>query len=477
MPSARTRIFNVSSVAIIGAGPSGIATAKYLLAENAFQNIDIFEKRAKIGGLWDYKPQHKHISKDYGIPQTDPNRDPNIEAASDTILSPVYDELETNIPRGLMGFSDLDWPKDSSLFPRHEIVTSYIERYAKEVRHLIRFGVRVVDATPILDEDSQGWRVTTEDGHQHRENYHYDAIVVSNGHFNVPHIPAIRGLQEWRKQHPDTVSHSMFYKSPNDYRGKKVLLVGNGASGVDIATQVMKTCAQPLLQSTRSESFLLSDSGSGRLDLPEISFLDATDRSATFADGHVERDIDALLFCTGYFYSFPWLNVDPPLITDGTHVENTYQHLFYRPNPTLAMPVLQQRVIPFPMAEVQAAVIARLWSNRLALPSEAEMKAWEQRQQEETGGGRNFHLLKFPKDAEYINMMHDWAMSAEEPEKGKQPPRWGEEDFWLRERFPAIKKAYHDLGEERWKVKSIKELGFDFKRWKDEKDREEKGLV
>ncbi|KAG8623436.1 hypothetical protein KVT40_008412 [Elsinoe batatas] len=477
MPSARNRIFNISSVAIIGAGPSGLASAKYLLAENAFQRIDIFEQRAKIGGLWDYKSSHKRVTPDYPIPQTSHDQDPNKDASPDTFLSPVYDRLETNIPRGLMGFSDLPWPKNSSLFPRHETVTEYIAHYAKDVHHLIKFGTRVVQARPSDDDKLPAWQITIEDANKRPEHRHYDAIIASNGHFNVPHIPAIKGLDKWRAQDPDSISHSMFYKTPEDYRGKKTLLIGNGASGIDIATQIIMTCAKPLLQSTRSESFLLSDSGTHRLDLPEIAHLDPSDRSATFVNGHVERDIDVLLFCTGYFYSFPWLEVDPPLITDGTHVGNTYQHLFYRPNPTLALPVLQQRVIPFPMAEAQAAVVARLWSNRITLPSEGEMEAWEENQQEASGGGRNFHLLKFPKDAEYINMMHDWVMSSDEPEKGKKPPRWGEEEFWLRERFPAIKKAYHDLGEQRFKVKSVDELGFDFKKWKEEKAREEKGLV
>ncbi|TKX20320.1 flavin-binding monooxygenase-like protein 5 [Elsinoe australis] len=482
MPSARNRIFNVSSVAIIGSGPSGIAAAKYLLAENAFQRIDILEQRSKTGGLWDYHPSKKYVAPDFPIPQTDPNKDPNLKASPDSFLSPIYDQLETNIPRGLMGFSDLDWPKDSALFPKHETVTQYIERYAKDVRHLIKFGTRVISAKPASDDDiSSGWQITTETEDQIHQTHHYDAIVAASGHFNVPYIPSLKGLPEWRAQHPDTISHSMFYKTPETYRNKKTLIIGNGASGVDIASQIVQTCAAPLLQSVRSESFLLTTSGPTRLELPEIAELRPHDRSVLFTNGHVETSVDAILFCTGYFYSLPWLHVSPSPspITDGSHVENTYQHLFYRPNPTLVFPVLQQRVIPFPMAEVQAAVVARVWAGRLGLPSEAEMRAWEEAQAVETGGGRGFHVLKFPQDGEYINMMHDWAMSAAEGKagRGKEPPRWDEEAFWLRERFPQVKKAYNDLGERRREVRGVEELGFDFAEWKREKEREDKGLV
>lgn len=243
--------------------------------------------------------------------------------------------------------------------------------------------------------------------------------------------------------------------------------------------QIMTTCKWPLLQSSRSESFLLSDASSRKQECPEIAEFLLDNRAVRFANGTVEEDVDAVLFATGYFYSFPFLNtVDPPLIRDGTRVTNLYQHMFYRPQPTLAFPVLQQRVIPFPMAEAQAAVIARVWSGRLSLPSQSEMASWEEETSKETGGGRDFHLLKFPKDANYINAMHDWAMSAEDGEsKGKEPPFWGEKQYWMRERFPAIKKAFQDKGDDRHHITSIEELGFDFEEYKKERQVEQKSLL
>ena len=264
-----------------------------------------------------------------------------------------------------------------------------------------------------------------------------------------------------------------------------MICVGNGASGIDIATQIMSCCKWPLLMSQRSESFLLPEPSPSKDERPEIVEFIAEDRAVRFADGSVESDIDSVLFCTGYFYSFPFLeDLKPALIGDGTHVQNLYQHLFYRPNPTLAFPVLQQRVIPFPMAEVQAAVLARVWSGRLNLPSDREMKAWEDEVYAETGGERQFHLLKFPKDADYINAMHDFAMSAEEGEgegakkvKGKTPPRWGAREYWLRERFASVKKAFQERGEGRHQVRTVEELGFDYDEFVEEKRRETKGLI
>jgi len=240
----------------------------------------------------------------------------------------------------------------------------------------------------------------------------------------------------------------------------------------------MTACKWPLLQSQRSESWLLPDASPSKVDKGEIVEFIAEDRAVKFADGSIEKDVDHVVFCTGYFYSFPYLDLRPPLIGDGTHVQNLYQHLFYQQNATLALPALQQRIIPFPMAEAQAAVIARVWSGRLTLPSQAEMKAWEEEVESATGGGRAFHILKFPQDADYINTMYDFAMSADDGKiKGKTPPRWDARLYWLRENIPLIKKAFQERGEGRHEIRTIEELGFSYEQFLQEKEKENKTRI
>lgn len=117
------------------------------------------------------------------------------------------------------------------------------------------------------------------------------------------------------------------------------------------------------------------------------------------------------------------------------------------------------------MAEVQAAVFARVWSGRLQLPPDEVMQGWEEQLVASLGAtGRGYHLLKFPKDAEHMNMLHEWAMSAEEGPsgKGKIPPCWKPREYWIRERFALIKKAFQDQGEARHKITTVEELGFDY---------------
>lgn len=392
---------------------------RYLLAEKAFSSVKIYEQRAIVGGLWNYICCPKSAPERLSVPQTNPHAgydepiwdtkcSEDVRVSHDVdapvFMSPLYDRLETNIPRGLMGFSDLDWPESCQLFPEHEAVLNYLERYAEDVRDLIEFRKQVLDVQ--LDNEGR-WLVKTqqlsEDTAIESREQVFDAVVVASGHFNVPYIPPVPGIEAWNKAYPGSICHSMFYRRPESYANKKIIVVGNSASGVDIATQISAFCKVPLLQSQKSESFLEPDQSSTKIEKPEIVEYVAADRRVLFADGSVESEVDAVLYCTGYFYSFPFLtSLDPPVVTTGEYVGNLYQHVFYRPHPTLALVALNQKIIPFPVAEAQSAVISRVLSGRLSLPGDTEMYQWEQRTLEETGGGRNFHVLKFPKDADYI---------------------------------------------------------------------------
>lgn len=395
-------------------------------------------------------------------------------------LTPVYERLETNIPRGLMGFSDLNWPEETQLFPRHEDVLEYISRYSEHVLHLIDFDTRVLDVQQKADGK---WTVKTRKVEHNQEtapkSEDFDAVLVANGHYDVPYIPDVPGIEAWNKAYPGIISHSKFYRRPEQYAGKKVVVVGNSASGIDIGAQITTTCKLPLLISSKSESYLnVGGANPSQTEKPEITEFIVEDRSVRFADGTIEKGIDAILYCTGYFYAYPFLDsLNPPLITSGERVEKTYHHVFYQPNPTLSFLGLPMKVIPFPVSEVQSAVIARVLSGRLYLPSEDEMRVWEEDVIAEMGDRRSFHVLKFPKDADYINMLHDWAVSADnEKNVGKKPPRWGEKEYWTRERFPNIKKAFQDLGEKRHKTTRLEEVGYDFEAWRKEQGKREHTL-
>ena len=505
--SANKAFLRVRTIAVVGAGPSGITAAKYLRAEKSFDRIVLFEQRSKAGGIWNYTGDQRNENM-FSIPQTNPNQGPqkpewppkyppetsshNKSGTNGTngvqnkpsFLSPLYETLETNIPRGLMGFQDLEWPSASQLFPKHETVLHYIEDYGKDVQDLVQYETQVLNVVPTESRNTDSWTVTTQNIRSKKvREERFDAVIVANGHFIVPYVPTIEGMKEWNDLYPGCITHSKYFRRAQDFSKKKVVVVGNSASGADISNQIAAESQTPLLWSSRSTSLFTTTHGTKdprRQECPPISQFLSGVRGVLFADGKIESDIDAVVFATGYLYSLPFLeDVEPALITDGSHVKHTYQHILYAPKPTLSFLVLNQRVVPFPLAEAQAAVLARVYSGRLALPSQAIMQAWEQNTVAEMGDGRNFHLLPFPKDGNYLNAMSRWALSAKRKEglendgRGKVPPIWGDWQFWCRENFPAIRRAFGNLGCDRFNVQSIEEVGFSYEEYLKKKEEEE----
>ena len=493
----------IRRVAIVGAGPSGLATAKYLLAERAFECVDIFEQRSDVGGIWNLSSPQR--TKQIPIPQTNPRYpegepvpEDDVRRPSELSLeleSPLYDYLETNIPKELMVFSDQPLPKESPLFIGHEETLQYLQKYAQPIRHLISFNSQVEDVREADSSTDLGkrWQVTTTnllDPSAPRTTNIYDAVAVANGHYTIPFIPLYPGLEEWNMSYPDRIIHSKSYRLPEMYRDQKVLIIGNSVSGLDIAQQIAPYASTVLLSSRSASNMVGPPSSSGIVSLSAVSRFLPAQRAVEFTNSHVGIDIDSVIFATGYFYNYPFLrSLDhrchnsndnnnfhqvAPLTTHGLRTNHTYQHLFYTPNPTLGFLILNLKIIPFPLAENQAAVLSRVWSGRLALPSTESMRAWETSLIAQRGEGKEFHLLKSPDDADYLNMLYRWAETAEIKDGlendgvGKLGTYWDERLRWMRLGFPEIKARYAALGEKRRSVRTVEELGFNFSRWKQE---------
>ncbi|KAL4956370.1 hypothetical protein BDW69DRAFT_192497 [Aspergillus filifer] len=464
---------DIDRVAIIGAGPCGLAAAKYILAEQNFRTITIFEQRSQPGGVWNY-------TGDEGI---DGNPTPET-----TIPSPVYDSLETNIPNSLMQFCETPFPAGTALFPSHCVVKEYLHRYAEELRPYIEFNAEVIEVSFNRKDQSSKpeWRVTWKDLISGvKSTARFDAVIVANGHHNVPIIPGIPSLDEWETLYPGSIIHSSVYRRPDIFRDKKVIVIGHSASGIDIAAQVSRVAKQPILISERTQrdptplpaltSEEVSPAQVPPSYLPEITHLDPATKTAYFANGHTESNIDAIILCTGYYFSAPFLaSLKPAIIMDGARPHNLYKHVFYTAEPTLAFIGTPQRIVPLPFSQAQAAWIARVFSGRLALPSSDEMKEWVEDSKSGThsksaGSGskdRDLNSLAFPLDVEYINSLHGLSVTAVRKEglenegRGKRPPYWGDKERWTRENFPAIKRASQMLGERRKEVTTLEELGF-----------------
>jgi len=232
----------VKRVAVIGAGPAGLAAAKYtstfqvtlsrlikdcryLEAEKWFSEIHVFEQRETVGGVWCATPDVATESN-FTIPRTVPTTVPNQPVWRERkpngrfeFVSPVYDNLDTNIPYTLMNFSDHSFPEGSPIFPQHTQVREYLERYADDIRPLLRLGTQVLDVVPVGSDEK--WKVTTRRIAMNIETSAiYDAVVVASGHYDDPFIPNITGIGEFNKAFPGVVSHSKYYRRPHDYENK-----------------------------------------------------------------------------------------------------------------------------------------------------------------------------------------------------------------------------------------------------------------
>lgn len=455
---------------------------RYLNAEKSISHVIIYEQRASPGGVWNATPSL--ISPSYSIPQTTPDTAPVVPVKGDgedgqeatwDFQSAVYDYLEANIPKPLMNYTDLRFQDQTPLFPSHGAVNKYLDAYADDIRGQIRFGTQVLD----IQRDRHGikegdeatiWHVKSKTvGTDEEETSVFDSVVVANGHYDCAFIPNIKGVQDWHRAYPDAVIHSKNYKRPENYEGKKVVVVGAGVSGVDIANQIAPHAQYPLLLSRRAEkgsSSPLAPEKTSIEDVSEIEEFVADDCTIRFIDGRIETGVDSVIFCTGYLYSYPFLqNLEPAVVTTGYRTENLYLHMFYHPEPTLSFLCLPIRIIPFIIAEVQSALVARFLAGRLALPSLLERTEWEGRLLQEKGSGKAFHFMGFPEDAHYIDELVSMVEKAggEDEGLGKKVQRWDRKSLWIRENSGKIVAAVRGLEPEaREKIKTLEDAGFSY---------------
>lgn len=202
--------------AIIGAGAGGLSAAKYLTAKGI--ETSIFECGSQIGGLWVYD--------------------------NDSGMSPAYRSLHINSEALVSSFIDFPFPADAPLYPDHTEMSRYFKRYADhfDLTRRIRFRSRVTTVEPI---DGR-FRIVLDNGTSET----FDGVVVATGHQSVPrHPPQIA-------QFTGAYTHAHGYRVPEPYVGKRVLVIGPGNSGVDIAADICSVTEHTVL-SARSPVLIM----------------------------------------------------------------------------------------------------------------------------------------------------------------------------------------------------------------------------
>lgn len=191
----------VPTVCVIGAGVGGISMAGALTKKGI--PFDCFDVRNRIGGIWAHDTKKEHTS--------------------------VWTRMNMNTPKGLYQFSDFPMPADYPDYPQWHQVQDYLESYIDhhDMRSNFHLGVGVESADRLANGR---WRIRLSSG----EIRTYDALVVANGHHNRPNYPSYASTGTFT----GSEIHSRHYRDRHDYHDKRVMVVGVGNSGAQIAVDV-----------------------------------------------------------------------------------------------------------------------------------------------------------------------------------------------------------------------------------------------
>ncbi|MEM6346903.1 MAG: NAD(P)/FAD-dependent oxidoreductase [Bacteroidota bacterium] len=184
---------------IIGAGPAGLAVAGRL--RKAGQDFTILEQSEKIAWSW-----HNH-----------------------------YDRLCLHTVKQLSHLPHLPFAEDYPLYVPREDLIRYYEDYAKHFDIVPMFG----EAVKQVQKSEQGWEVHTKSGN----NYLSPNVIFATGVNRIPHVPSFKGQEDFAGD----ITHSRDYRNPKPYQGKKVLVIGMGNTGAEIALDLAEAGVETYL--------------------------------------------------------------------------------------------------------------------------------------------------------------------------------------------------------------------------------------
>lgn len=199
---------------IVGAGASGLTVAKNF--RQAGLRFECFERQDDVGGNWYF-----------GSP-----------------ASSVYRSAHLISSKRLTEYTDFPMPADYPHYPSQEQVLAYLRSYADHFE--LRGSIRLNCGVERIEPAGNGWQVTLDDGTQRT----YAGVVIANGHHWDP----------LRPEYPGTFTgqalHSTDYKTPDVLVGRRVLVVGAGNSGCDIAVESAQHAAATFHSMRRGYHYL-----------------------------------------------------------------------------------------------------------------------------------------------------------------------------------------------------------------------------
>lgn len=215
-PSSGERPF-----ALVGAGPTGLAAAKVLIEQGiAFQG---FELHSDVGGLWDI----------------------------DGPRSTMYQTAHLISSKHKTEFTDFPMDEAVADYPSHSELKRYFRAFADrfDLRRHFLFNTEVLSAKP-LGASGEGWLLTWRDAHGETHKGGFAGLLIANGTLSEPNMPQFNG------EFAGELIHSSDYSAPAQLAGKRVLIVGAGNSGCDIAIDAIHHAASTDISMRRGYHFV-----------------------------------------------------------------------------------------------------------------------------------------------------------------------------------------------------------------------------
>ena len=347
-------------VAVIGAGPSGLAQLRAFQSAQEkgadIPDIVCFEKQEDWGGLWRYSWRT------------------GLDEHGEPVHNSMYRYLWSNGPKEGLEFADYSFEehfgRPIASYPPRAVLFDYIEGRVKKagVRHWIRFDSPVRHVH--YDEHEGMFHVTVQD-HEKDVEYteEFDHVIIATGHFSTPNVPEFPGFETFNGR----VLHAHDFRDAMEFKDKDILIIGTSYSAEDIGSQCWKYGCKSVTVSHRTAPMGYKWPDNWK----EVPLLQKVEKNtATFKDGST-AEVDAIILCTGYLHHFPFMAEGLKLRSaNRLATADLYKGVMWVDNPNLFYLGMQDQWYTFNMFDAQA------WWTRDAIMGRIEVPDRDARAQD-----------------------------------------------------------------------------------------------
>ena len=346
-------------VAIIGAGPSGLAQLRAFQSAakkgEDIPDIVCYEKQSDWGGLWNYTWRT------------------GVDEDGEPCHCSMYRYLWSNGPKEGLEFADYTFDEhfgtEIASYPPRAVLFDYIKGRVEKagVRDWIRFNNVVRDVR--FDEGSGKFTVRARDSKADSETEEeFDHVIVASGHFSTPNVPYYPGFESFNGR----VLHAHDFRDAREFKDKDLLLLGTSYSAEDIGSQCWKYGCKSVTVAHRTAP-MGYDWPDNWQEVPALVRVEG--RTAHFKDG-TSKEVDAIILCTGYRHHFNFLPDDLRLKTaNRLAAADLYKGVVWNKNPKMFYLGMQDQWYTFNMFDAQAWWVRDQIMGKIALPDAATMAA------------------------------------------------------------------------------------------------------